>query len=78
MDTETRWQSDLYTNGNPVQGETANLAGFHEVNGRVAEKQPEDHAKPPTNAELAGRLEKSDGMMVLRWPKKTGTGTAKD
>lgn len=66
MDTETCWQSELDTNANPLQGETANLASFHEVNGRTAEKQPEDRAKPLTNADLAVTLEKSDGMMALR------------
>lgn len=77
MDTETCWQSDLDTNANPMQSETANLAGFHEVNGRAAEKQP-DRAKLRTNADLAVTLEKSDGMMALRSPKKTGTGIVKD
>lgn len=42
-----------------MQGKTANLAnpaGFHEVNGRAVEKQLEEHAKPPTNEDLAVKL----------------------
>lgn len=37
LDQDSNLQIDLYTNANPVQGESADIAGLYEVNERAVE-----------------------------------------
>lgn len=67
-----------YTNANSVQGENANLAGFHEVNERTVEKQLEEHAKPLTNEGQQLNWRRATMIMAIKVLQKTRIGIVKD
>ena len=61
-----------------MQGESANLAGFHEVTERADEKQLEEHAKPLTNKDQQLKWRRVTRMKTLRALQKARIGILKD